>query len=276
MRPYPNRRTALTLAGLGTAGALLSPGAAVAGIRPWTAARSPWVPLWTEDFTHNVARGTFRPNPAGRLVSAETAPYAERLIAYPDGWRATNGVGIYAPSRSVSVDSGALTIRCFTDATTGEPVSGAVGTTGSSTYGRWAWRMRGLTTSPGWNCVCLLWPVDDASWPRSGEIDWPESDLSEQVKGFYHPAGGRAPTEYVIDGTGSWADWNDYVLEWTPTSVRYGFNGRIVFSTSTNIPNQPMRWVVQTGEPPYKPAKRAPGATAMVQISNLSTWAYRG
>jgi hypothetical protein len=190
--------------------------------------------------------------------------------AYPDGWAGSVG-GQYSPSNSVSLDGGVMTYRQrvvggtqIIDALA--PKVPGTGAEGGRLYGRYSVRARWDTT-PGWHISFLLWP-DSGTWPRDGEIDFPEADTqSSSVSAFLHWQGGTTASSQTgfhsaaIDPS----KWHTYTTEWTADHVSFSVDGTVI-GTSTDaskIPNTPMHWVLQTNGVGSTPPA---GATNTVQI----------
>ncbi len=75
----------------------------------------------------------------------------------------------------------------------------------------------------------------------------PEGDLTGTISAFLHHKGNpHAQDGYSTRAT--YAAWHTAVIEWTPQSVTFYLDGRVI-GTSTNpavIPSTPMHWVLQT------------------------------
>lgn len=235
-----------------------------------------WERELTEHFRTAVPLGGFTPAADGRLATgAASAAYGADLITYPDGWRGTNGLGHYYPSRTLSVQSGRLTIQARAAADSDATEAAAIGPWQAQQYGRWRWRMRGDTQHPGWLFVCLLWPDDDSSWPQSGELDWPEGDLTEDLAGFFHPRGATSGEDQrLFSGLGyRWNSWHEFEIEWTPKHVVFRIDGRTASRVTDHIPDVPMRWVLQGG-PASATSRPRRGSTATVQLDWLTVDRY--
>lgn len=260
-----NRRAILMSAGIGTAAA------AAAGVirlneKPLTdeiPAVGPlpkgdllsWRQVVAEDFEDDVPLGEFRTDERGRLLQGSTAhrKYASRLGGYPDGWPTTEDRGIYRPSETVSIQNSVLDIHLHRDARTGVPLSAAILPWREDTasdvwrYGRWSSQMRAVDVGgPGWWGLNLLWPETDGAWPESGEVDWPEGDLSEPIKGWNHPPA-KTLRQQPLPGTGTWSDWHTFTLEWLPSGLRFYQDGLLTYRLpAQDAPTTPMRWIVQS------------------------------
>ncbi len=186
-----------------------------------------------EDFTDNVAVGGF----------ADSA-YGQRWTAYPDGWGDTSGLGTYAPSRVLSVEDGALVFDLRAE--DGEYLGAALtaGDTYGQQFGRFSIRWR-ADPVPGFGLAFLLWP-DSERWPDDGEIDFPEGWLDGSITATAHhadPAGGRDRFDTGVSMT----DWHVTTVEWTPSAVTFSLDGRVVGTSTTDVPQHPMHLVLQAG-----------------------------
>jgi beta-glucanase (GH16 family) len=99
---------------------------------------------------------------------------------------------------------------------------------------------------PGYKTAWLLWPTSD-TWPRDGEIDFPEGDLNSTICGFMHHMNGTSGSDQDGACSGStYSGWHTAVLEWTPLACRFILDGKVLMAPTSMIPSTPMRWVLQT------------------------------
>src|ERR1700712_5205376 len=138
-----------------------------------------WKQVFTEDFTSgNVPLGSF-PGPA----------YSAKWSAnYKDGTPDTagqlsGGDSAYFPSKVLSVRNGLLDMYLHTEngISMGAAPSPKFGPakpprSNSLLYGRYSVRFR-ADALQGYKTAWLLWP-DSGIWPRDGEVDYPEQDLT--------------------------------------------------------------------------------------------------
>jgi beta-glucanase (GH16 family) len=186
-----------------------------------------------EDFTDDVAVGSF----------ADSA-YGQKWTVYPDGWEDTSGLGTYAPSRVLSVEDGALTFDLRAE--DGEYLGAALtaGHTYGRQFGRFSIRWR-ADPVPGFGLAFLLWP-DSERWPDDGEIDFPEGWLDGSITATAHhadPTGGRDRFDTGVSMT----DWHVTTVEWTPSTVTFSLDERVVGTSTTDVPQNPMHVVLQAG-----------------------------
>jgi hypothetical protein len=195
-----------------------------------------WKQVLTEDFTAQVPLGSW------------PGPYTGKFGDYasPDTAAASEGTNSrWDAPQTVSVGSGMADYYLHTSA--GTTLSAAIFPENhSQLYGRYVVRMR-ADAVPGYKTAFLLWP-DSEVWPRDGEIDFPEGDLTGLVGGATHYQGGTSvASQDVFEGLNyTYTDWHTYVIEWTPTAVTYLIDGTVVHTTTKNVPSTPMHWVLQS------------------------------
>lgn len=83
--------------------------------------------------------------------------------------------------------------------------------------------------------------VDDpaVSWPASGETDIMENIgygnwTSSALHGPGYSADGNIGAQQYYPGGGSADQWHTYAVEWTPTTMRFSVDDRIVQETTRN------------------------------------------
>jgi beta-glucanase (GH16 family) len=110
-------------------------------------------------------------------------------------------------------------------------------------YGRYSVRYR-ADPMPGFKTAWLLWP-DSGVWPRDGEIDFPEGDLSKIIYGALHFA---RPVDAFekFDSDQSANSWHVATMEWSPGRVEFFLDGRSLGSSTTDVPSTPMHLILQT------------------------------
>lgn len=259
--PAPNSRAAAALtptarvgaaakpsSASGTARARATPAPAVsasskpAPAKPGTAMPLGDIPGWhqvfTEDFETAVPVGSF----PGTV-------YASRWGVYPDGRHDTSGHGTYYPSRVLSVSHGVLNMYLHTEIINGAavhmvsaPVAHLPALEGQP-YGRYSVRFRADPVA-GYKTAWLLWP-DSGLWPAEGEIDFPEGNLNGSIYAFMHyanPAGGQA----AFRTGATYAGWHIATIDWQPGKVTFVLDGQLVGVSTTQVPANPMNYVLQT------------------------------
>ncbi len=226
-------------------------------------------------------------NPMGTDVGEGSFPAAvsTNWDAYPTSYSDTRGAGYYDP-RVISISGGVMTLnmRRETNASrtrVAAPVPKYSGGAGahprwsSVRYGQFEYDQRIVSADPGFKCAWLLWP-DSRQWPRDGEIDYPEKDLTTNtVRGFMHRQDATVgsdqyatPMQTIVK-----TNWNTYRIEWTPNLCQFFLNGTMIGSTTLRVPNTPMHLVFQTETVLHGPTP-LPGATAVVQLRNVRIWKY--
>lgn len=152
-------------------------------------------------------------------------------------------------------------------------------------YGKYVVRWK-ADAVVGYKLAWLLWPQSNA-WPRDGEIDFPEGNLtSSNIQAYMHYQGAFRDASGVIrgpDGSTTHQDehntnvpvagtWYTTAVEWTPTAVRFYLDGRLIGTSTKHIPNTAMRWVLQTETrlSPYA----GPYGSGHVLVDWVEVWAY--
>jgi hypothetical protein len=114
-------------------------------------------------------------------------------------------------------------------------------------YGTYTVRMR-TDNFPGYHIAFLLWPTTD-KWTH--EVDGPEGETSDShaypaVLQSTSPAVSFAPAQRAVPPA-SWHDaaFHDYTWQWGPGFVTFYQDGVKLTTVTGNIPNQPMRPVLQ-------------------------------
>jgi beta-glucanase (GH16 family) len=139
-------------------------------------------------------------------------------------------------------------------------------------YGRYAVRYRTDAIS-GYKQAWLLWPKSN-TWPRDGEIDFPEADLGSTVSAFVHHQGATSGSDQDAYGTGSNAtSWHTAVIEWSPGKVTFLWDGRVIGTSTSRVPNTAMHWVLQT-ETALNGTTPSDSAAGHVQIDWVAVWSY--
>jgi hypothetical protein len=218
-----------------------------------------WQQIFTDDFNDDVALGDF------------PGSVQDKWWAYPYPWRDTKGQrtrnpeigGWYYPERTVSIANGVMNIWLHTERFAGAhrrlvaaPVPKIFGADTAAIqgqlYGRYAIRFRADPVK-GYKTAWLLWP-DSRVHPRDGEIDFPEGDLTDTIKGFMHWQNAtHGSQQYYALTEQSYYDWHTAVIEWEADRVAFYLDDNLIFNASQGksewfdrIPNTPMHWVIQT------------------------------
>jgi hypothetical protein len=213
-----------------------------------------WNQVYTDDFNTSVPVGGFSGcTPRASLMTSNCtglpASVQSQLFAYPDGWPDTSKHGTYEPSQVLSIHDGMLDYDMHSAdgmhmVSAVEPkIPGGAGGNGLQ-YGAYAVRFR-ADTSPGYKTAFLLWP-DSETWPQDGEIDFPEGNLEGTIGAHMHQLGattGSQQNSYFTNAT--YGAWHTAVIEWTQNECRFILDGRVIGTSTSQIPNTPMHWVLQ-------------------------------
>jgi hypothetical protein len=216
-----------------------------------------WTQIFKEDFN--------QPAPLGAFLTT----YTKTFGAYPAGWKDTSGNGTYNPDKTLSVKDGNLDIYLHSIGGT-HYVSAPTPKLPTMLYGRYTIRFKSDPIE-GYKTAWLLWP-DDEKWPLHGEIDFPEGNLNQTINAYAHWAnsqGGQDPFET----TTSYTTWHTATTEWTPSKIVFTLDGKIIGTSTKDVPNTPMHWVIQTetqlnGGPPQNATQ------GHVQIAWVSAYSY--
>jgi beta-glucanase (GH16 family) len=136
---------------------------------------------------------------------------------------------------------------------------------GPRTYGRFAVRFR-MESAPGFKVAWLFWRAS-GSW---GEIDFPEGELDGGICAFNHAqSGGNAFARCT--NTPMAGAWHTAVVEWTSGRITYYLDDQQFGTTTSEVPNMPMNWILQSetsldGPPPN-------GTSANIYVDWVAAWA---
>jgi beta-glucanase (GH16 family) len=164
-----------------------------------------------------------------------------------------SGKECFVPSPStIGVGGGALRlsivhlttgIRCGNRSTT--YASGMLSTGGrfAQAFGRFEIRAK-LPTGPALQSALWMYPVKTLGpWPTSGEIDIAELFGLYPTYALPHlhylaPSGRKAPGTYCSMANAA-TTFHTYAVDWTPSAIRFLYDGKLCFSTSGWIPHRP-------------------------------------
>ena len=198
-----------------------------------------WHQVFAENFNQNV--------PLGSFPAAVASTWGN---SYRDGLKDTSGNGTYMPSKVVSIANGVMNLHLHTDhgvhmvAAAVPTIPGAPGSNGGQLYGRYAIRFR-TDAVLGYKIAVLLWP-DSGVWPRDGEIDFPEANLTSSIWGVVHYQGGTSPTDQALfDNQVTTTGWHTATTTWLPSGVTFQLDGTTLGRVTTRIPDTPMHFVIQ-------------------------------
>ena len=232
-----------------------------------------WRNIFWDDFTKNAAVGSWGSEcDANKIVY--TGAQGQRWRAYPKCYRDSYNARPYRSDAVLSVKNGALNFNLHN--VDGVPAGAnpspvLVGDSQNQLYGRYSARMK--VDSPNlsqYYVAWLLWPQSEV-WPRDGEFDFPEGELSGTPKGYHHYAGAAAcPAcqEAATNLPARFTDWHTYTIEWSPGRIRFLLDGAVVLDSPRNVADKPMRWQLQTE------TKGTGPASGNLLVDWVSVWAY--
>jgi beta-glucanase (GH16 family) len=224
-----------------------------------------WHQVFADNFSQNVPLGSF----PGAVASKWGHSYA-------DGLRDTSKNGTYMPSKVVSIANGVMNLYLHTKngvhmvAAPVPTIPGATGSNGGMLYGRYVFRFRADAVL-GYKLAMLLWP-DSGVWPRNGEIDFPEANLTSNIYAVVHYQGGTSGTDAaVIPSPYTPTAWHTATITWLPSGLTFQIDGTTVGRSTTRIPNTPMHMVIQAETWTSGPAPTA-AASGNVQFDWLTVY----
>jgi Glycosyl hydrolases family 16 len=205
-----------------------------------------------------------------------------RWDAYPWPWRAEPHGGFYCPGRTTSIHDGVMDVWLHSAQIGGSsvdlvdaplPVIPGHSNHNGQLYGRYAIEFYEPRSFPAYHISWLLWP-DSNTWPRDGEIDFPEADTSGAIDAFMHRQGGTdaSSQDAYSSGVSIYGSWHTAVIEWLPTRCTFILDGKVI-GNSTNpatIPHTPMHVVLQFGRSAH--ASSGDGAQGHVYIDWIEVW----
>jgi hypothetical protein len=241
-----------------------------------------WTPVLVEDFDTNAAMGQV-------LTSAA---YRDKISAYPTGYKTSKPwqTGMYDTGRLEVKNSCLISnIATITDSRGTWPRVTAIRPMISPAkpwgvdHGRFVLRFRIPQPLPGYKIAWLLWP-DSGTWPRDGEIDFPEQDIgsaSTVVKGFMHRQNATQGSDQAwAKGTTAACDgkWHTAQITWKPGDWRtreceFRWDGTALARwrlENDRIPNTDMHWVIQTEPKLGTYAKPDPKVSGTIEIDWLA------
>lgn len=179
-----------------------------------------------DEFT-GTTLDTTKWEPHRTAVSGMTTPNRDCYVALPGNISVSYGA-LHLSARQVDTPFTCDSPRgdFKTDTT-----AGSVSTRArfSQAFGRFEFRARlPQATVPGVHSALWLNPSENyyGAWPRSGEVDvaeWFSAD-SSNVYSVLHYGGQRAGVSQKCAMTTP-SDWHTYALEWTPTTMRFIYDG---------------------------------------------------
>ena len=235
-----------------------------------------WRQIFSDDFTEPVALGEWSDCSVDPMICRGLPEaYRDRWWAFLEGWSDQAG-GLYSPAKTLSIADGVMDVYVHTVGgvhRTAAPVPLIHGRAGAlgQLYGRYAVRFQSDSLH-GYKVAWLLWP-DSETWPRDGEIDFPEGNLDMVIEAYMHrrdatEGGDAAGFSSGIRLSGA---WHTAVIEWKKDSVVFILDGKVVGAAMERIPDTPMHWVLEvtTTLDGYEPADETAGH---VRVDWVAVW----
>ncbi|MGV1078875.1 MAG: family 16 glycosylhydrolase [Candidatus Nanopelagicales bacterium] len=225
-----------------------------------------WTSIYGEDFLTDAPLGSF------------LSKYSNTVSAYPYPWTDTsrnvrsNNPGYYNPDKTLSVANGVMDAYLHYDATLGRYlVAAPTPKLPTMKFGRFAMKLRADKIA-GYKIAPLLWP-DSEKWPGDGEIDFPEGDLTGgNLSAFSHYANANGGQDW-FDTKVKHTDWHVYETAWSPTKVQFFVDGNLVGTSTTNVPQNAMHWVLQF-ETQISSSAPSTSAAGHVQVDWIKAYSY--
>ncbi len=193
-----------------------------------------WRQTFSEDFPADVSMGGF------------PGPYADKWGSY-NGFKDSSGRGMYSRNY-ISTRNGLMDL--YLHSVNGVPQGAGPfplinsGKWGGQIYGRFSIRFK-ADPVVGYGAGWLLWP-DSGDW-NDGEIDMPEGGFAHTIQAFNHNIGDAKVNSLVVQSGVTWTSWHTATIDWTPSSVSFILDGRVIGRDTKSIPRKPLHWVLQTG-----------------------------
>ena len=73
----------------------------------------------------------------------------------------------------------------------------------------------------------------------------------------------------------SWSGWHTSEIDWTPTGLSFRLDGKLIGSTTSGVPDEPMDWIIQN-ESALNGESAAPNSSAQMDISYVAYYRYTG
>lgn len=238
-----------------------------------TSASGPFKLAWQSDFSTSYPLGTF-------ASATENSSSVPGWGAYPSGWpdtateRGYSVGGHYDPGGTAWISGGQMHIKMFRDSS-GDVHSCAMVPLAAfgQTYGKYVetFQVESPSTATGYKSAHLLYSTGS----QNNEIDYPEAQWDDpDIYAFTHMRQFTSSQQSFNSGV-SWSGWHTSEIDWTPSGLTFYMDGRQIGTTSVNIPDTPMKWVLQNetalnGEIP------AIGSSAQMDISSVAYYSYTG
>jgi hypothetical protein len=211
-------------------------------------------PLYQERWSAGYKDGT--PDTAGQANGGKTGYYPTEVLSV------RNGMLDWFLHSENGISKGAAPTPKFPNASTDPPRANSL------LYGRYSVRYR-ADSLLGFKTAWLLWP-DSGVWPRDGEIDFPEGDLSLTITAAAHFMS-LDPMRFEQFFTGeSPTEWHVATTEWRPGHLEFFLDGVSIGVSTTGVPSTPMHLILQTES--CLPDCPAPETRGHVYLDWISIW----
>lgn len=184
-------------------------------------------PLYSERWDAGYKDGT--PDTAGQLSSGRSGYYPTEVLSVQ------NGLLDWFLHTENGISKGAAPTPKIPNASKNPPRANSL------MYGRYSVRFKADSLA-GFKVAWLLWP-DSGVWPRDGEIDFPEGELTRTIYGATHAGTNFAE---VYDSGKPFTSWHVATTEWTPERLEFFLDGRSLGASTTEVPSTPMHFILQT------------------------------
>lgn len=248
---------------------------AAAGLLAGTQAQaaSSWRLVWSSDFAANAPLGSFN---ATKGLTCPKLPAVLRSAwgAYPEGspdtstLRGTGLRGYYDPEQTVSVSGGMLHVRMYRGSSGPLHTAALVPLAASGrTYGKYVLTFRVLAPVTGYKTVVMLW-----GGAKGKEVDYPENQYTQDMFAYIH----TTTPQTFFDSHVPWASgWHTTMVTWVPGRLSFYMDGRLIGTTTRNVPNYSMRWIIQS-EAALNGQVAAPNSSAELDVKHAAYYAYTG
>jgi beta-glucanase (GH16 family) len=201
--------------------------------------------VFFDDFTGNkLDRAKWNVEVTGMHVNNELQAYVDSaatifMVQGPAAAGAKNGALVLKPKFAKDFKT--------KDGQTFDFISGRVNTRGKFdfTYGTFEARIK-LTQGPG------LWPawwlLGNGGWPETGEVDIMEYvGEKDWVSAAVHGPGYSGETPFVnrqyFTANNDATQWHVYAVDWTPTSLDFKYDGKLMFRVNRKMVEHYGKWV---------------------------------
>ena len=236
-----------------------------------------WHLIYVTSFPGNVPLGAFSGCGNGSTTEHTYCSglkayggYYRDWWAYPSGWPDTAKEciqasskcpyanlkppvgGEYEPQDSVSISNHAMHIHMYRPRTGGNNVVAAVipRLCMNHEYGMYTERFRVVQDDPGFKSAHLF-------YNDGHEIDYPENDYDRDISAYVHPG------TVNFSSHETWTEWHTTVIKWTSTSIRFYMDGKLIGTTTMDVPHIRMSWILQNESSLLGPYAQA-GASALL------------